>query len=277
VSGVLRVKNWKEFQHYKRKRPVWIKLYRWILDDAKYQALPDSAQSVLVSMWLLAAETDNSVPASSADIAWRIRRPPMHVHNDLEVLIAAGFLMLDGELARPILDTLELGYTNSSPETETETEKRQRQRQSSVASQPGDARSNGTGDLTDGELMGLVRQHLYVPNGQAPNGYSVARDVTIIRALRKQRLSGYQIADAIEGVRLMCEAGELGKKHPGEKLTMRALYNTRHGVRPLLFQAQEAAYQSQKRVRAAHVPDDRQAKPPEHISTAIDRLVPRKP
>ena len=53
--------------------------------------------------------------------------------------------------------------------------------------------------------------------------------------------------DAIEGVRLMCDAGELGRKKAGEKLTMRALYNTGHGVRPLLYQAQERVYKQQQR------------------------------
>jgi hypothetical protein len=265
VPGVLRVKKWDDFQHYKRRRPVWIKLHRTILDDAKYQALPDSAQTVLISMWLLAAETDNAVPAASADIAWRLRRPAMRVHNDLEALIKAGFLMLDGELARPQLEMLADGYTDSSPETETE--KRQRQRQSSVASQPAGAERQ---DLSDGDLMGLVRQHLYRPNGKAPQGYSDGRDVLIIRALRKAGLTGYQIADAIEGIRVMCEAGELGRKQPGEKLTMRALYNTRHGVRPLLYQAQEAVYQRAKRTAPAP-----QHGKPEHISATLERLVPK--
>ena len=273
MSGVLRVKNWDRFQHYKKKRPVWIKLYRDILDDPTYQALPDSAQSVLVSMWLLASESSNAVVASSRDIAWRLRRPSIRVHRDLEALVAAGFLVLDGELSSPTLDTLDGVYTNSMPETETETEKRQRE--SAAASQPGDARSNGTGDLTDGQLMGLVRLHLYVPDGKAPKGYSDGRDVQIIRALRKQRLTGYQIADAIEGVRLMCEAGELGKKRPGEKLTMRCLFNTGHGVRPLLFQAQEAVYEKSKARERRTFPAD--PKPPEAIGSILDRFVPRKP
>jgi len=117
--------------------------------------------------------------------------------------------------------------------------------------------------------MGLVRQHLYVPDGKAPKGYSDGRDVQIIRALRKQRLTGYQIADAIEGVRLMCEAGELGKKRPGEKLTMRALYGTGHGVRPLLFQAQEAVYRSHRPERP--VPP----KAPTHIGASVTDVLHR--
>lgn len=275
MSGVLRVKNWGDFQHYKHKRPIWIKLYRRILDDPTYQGLPDSAQAVLVSMWLLASENDNSTPASSVDIAWRLRRPATRVHKDLEALVATGFLVLDGELSSPPLDPLGRDYTDPMTETEKSRDRVEVEK-SSAATQPGDARSNGTGDLTDGQLMGLVRTHLYVPNGKAPPGYSDGRDVKIIRGLRKQRLTGYQIADAIEGVRLLCDRGELGRKKPGEKLTMRCLYNTGHGVRPLLFQAQEAVYEASKARERRTFPTEK-PKAPEHLGAILDRLVPRKP
>ena len=290
MTGVLRVKNWERFQHYKHARPIWIKLYRDILDDVTYQGLPDSAQALLVSIWLLASETGNAIPASSAALGWRLRRPPERVYKDLHLLIEAGMVLLEGELSRP---HIEEGERGSIPETETE----KSQSQSSVASQP--AAPNGKHDLTDGQLMGLVREHLYRPDGKAPRGYHDGRDVKIIRALRKQRLSGHQIADAIEGLRVMCDAGELGKKQPGEKLTMRALYNTGHGVRPLLYQAQEAAINAHRsRDRRTFPVDDERTRElrqglaaaeakhnaapqhpskPEHISDTLARLIPKKP
>ena len=141
----------------------------------------------------------------------------------------------------------------------------------SVATQPGlTPRSNNNPDgPTDGELMGLVRTFLYRPNGKAPLGYNDARDITVIRRLRKAGHSGFEIADAIEGLRLLCDRGELGRKHPGEKLTMRALYNTRHGVRPLLAQAQEAVHQTLKRAWTTAVP----AAKPEHIGASVARIL----
>ena len=116
--------------------------------------------------------------------------------------------------------------------------------------------------------MGLVRQHLYVPDGKAPLGYNDARDFTIIRRLRNH-LSGFEIADAIEGVRLLCDRGELGRKKPGEKLTMRALYNTGHGVRPLIAQAQEALHQSLKRAPVASTVGHG----PERVGDAVQRIL----
>jgi len=89
--------------------------------------------------------------------------------------------------------------------------------------------------------MGLVRTHLYVPDGKPPAGENGARDVSVIRALRSRRLTGYDIAAAIEGLALLRERGDLDWLRPGTKCTMRALYNTRTGVRPVLFRAQEKA------------------------------------
>jgi hypothetical protein len=104
-------------------------------------------------------------------------------------------------------------------------------------------------DLTTSALMGVVRQHLYVPDGKAPTGEDGGRCVTVIQALRKARYSGYEIADAIEGLALLRERGELDWLPPGTKCTMRALYNTRTGVRPVFMLAQETAVKHASRRR----------------------------
>jgi hypothetical protein len=38
----LRVKNWAEFQHYRSRRPPWIKLHRGLLDDYAWHRLPEA-------------------------------------------------------------------------------------------------------------------------------------------------------------------------------------------------------------------------------------------
>jgi len=97
--------------------------------------------------------------------------------------------------------------------------------------------------------MGLVRTHLYVPDGKPPAGENGARDVSVIRALRSRRLTGYDIAAAIEGLALLRERGDLDWLRPGTKCTMRALYNTRTGVRPVLLRAQETYHKHSARRR----------------------------
>lgn len=106
-----------------------------------------------------------------------------------------------------------------------------------------------TDDLTTSELMGLVRKHLYIPDGKAPDGEDGGRCVTVIQALRKARYSGYEVAAAIEGLALLRDHGELDWLLPGTKCTMRALYNTRTGVRPVFMLAQETAHKHAARRR----------------------------
>lgn len=103
---------------------------------------------------------------------------------------------------------------------------------------------------TEGQLIGLVRKHLYVPDGKPPAGYSVGRDVGILRALRKQGHTTYDLADAIEGLALLRDKGELDWAPRRSKMTLRALHNTGHGVRALIDQAREAVHKSGPRARA---------------------------
>jgi hypothetical protein len=71
----MHVKNWPKFQHFKNRRPLWIKLYRDLLDDeAFYNLAPESAK-VLMLLWLLASEdeTKTGTLPSIKKIAFRLR------------------------------------------------------------------------------------------------------------------------------------------------------------------------------------------------------------
>lgn len=56
MSDYLYVKNWEELQHYKTRRPPWIKLYRRLLTDMDFLALSEREQWQLVRIWILSAE-----------------------------------------------------------------------------------------------------------------------------------------------------------------------------------------------------------------------------
>lgn len=68
------VKNWSKFQHYKDRKPPWIKLYRDLLDDPEFHALSGDAAKALILMWLIASESlaDGKLPASKT-LAFRLR------------------------------------------------------------------------------------------------------------------------------------------------------------------------------------------------------------
>jgi len=90
MAAYLRVKNWEQFQHYADRSPPWIKLHRSVLDDYEFSSLPDASKAHLMLIWLLASSNDGRIPS---DPAWLSRRLATTETPDLEVLVAAGFLL----------------------------------------------------------------------------------------------------------------------------------------------------------------------------------------
>lgn len=68
----IRVKDWGKFQHFKDRRPPWIKLYRDILDDIEWHQLDAEAAKALVMIWLIASESEGALP-SMKTLAFRLR------------------------------------------------------------------------------------------------------------------------------------------------------------------------------------------------------------
>lgn len=68
----LTVKNFERFQHYRDRSPPWIKLYRSLLEDLTFLALPEAAQAQLVKLWIVASTCENRIPFDRVRIAQRI-------------------------------------------------------------------------------------------------------------------------------------------------------------------------------------------------------------
>lgn len=112
----IRPKNWDDFQHYKNRRPPWIKLHRTLLDDYEYARLPVESKAIAPLLWLLASESDDGcLQAASEVLAFRLRVASDVIARGLPPLIEAGFF----EVASGVLaDCLQ----GARPETEGETE-----------------------------------------------------------------------------------------------------------------------------------------------------------
>jgi hypothetical protein len=114
-----RVKNWKSFQHYKTRRPPWIRLHRSLLENPKFMRLPNDSKVLAMLFWLIASE--NKDPKSGAidddhdDIAYRLHMTPEKLAQDLKPLIDKGFIEVDSAMLAGC-------QQNSASETETETE-----------------------------------------------------------------------------------------------------------------------------------------------------------
>jgi len=82
---VARVKNWKEFQHFKDRRPPWIKLDRDLLDDPDWHELSGEEAKALVMIWLVASENDGNLP-DNRKLAFRLRIDERQVETLLKYL-----------------------------------------------------------------------------------------------------------------------------------------------------------------------------------------------
>jgi hypothetical protein len=106
----MKVKNWNKFQHFKDRRPPWIKLYRDIIDDLEWFELSGDASKALVMLWLIASENNGELPDIKT-ISFRLR---LDIHRCKELL---------SELTHYIdIDVISDRYQNVMTETETETE-----------------------------------------------------------------------------------------------------------------------------------------------------------
>lgn len=121
----LSVRNWDKFQHYKARRPPWIKLHRGLLEDRAFLSLPLSAQALAPRLWLIASETeDGSLPDDPADLAFRLRCSEAEAVSAVNALIQNKFLSGSLDVASA---TLAPCVHVATPETEGETEGEERQ------------------------------------------------------------------------------------------------------------------------------------------------------
>lgn len=123
----MRIKNWNKFQHFKDRRPPWIKLYRDILDDVDWHELDGDSAKALVAIWLIASEDDKqqgTLP-DARTLAFRLRITESKVNQLLTKL--SKWLIQDDN------DVISSGYQVDLPETETETERKTETKKNAVA------------------------------------------------------------------------------------------------------------------------------------------------
>ena len=116
------VKNWEKFQHFKDRKPPWIKLYRDILDDIKWHELDPNSAKTLISLWLLASESDkkNGELPTIKEIAFRLRMTERSLKSDISKL--NHWLRQDDINMISDINAISTRYQDDGLETETETE-----------------------------------------------------------------------------------------------------------------------------------------------------------
>jgi hypothetical protein len=109
----MRIKNWNKFQHFKDRKPPWVKLYRDLLDDIDWHELDAQASKVLVMLWLIASEEDGNIPATKT-LAFRLRMTEKQTIDCLN--------KLSHWLEQDDISVISERYQSDGLETETETE-----------------------------------------------------------------------------------------------------------------------------------------------------------
>jgi hypothetical protein len=111
----LSVKNFTKHQHYKDRRPPWIKLHVEVLDDYAFSCLQDASKAHLMLLWVLASKLDNRIPY---DLPFLTRKLGATSPVDVDELVLLGFIEVSQDDSRPLAGRKQ----TAMPETETETE-----------------------------------------------------------------------------------------------------------------------------------------------------------
>ena len=109
----MRIKNWTKFQHFKDRKPPWVKLYRDLLDDIDWHELDPLSSKVLCMLWLIASEDDGNIPELKT-LSFRLRLPLKTTKDCLS--------KLNHWLIHDDINVISKVYQHDGLETETETE-----------------------------------------------------------------------------------------------------------------------------------------------------------
>lgn len=93
--GVIKIKNWEEFQHFKDRNPPWIKLYKSLLERRDIAMISDRNFRILVGFWLLASEDESrqGILPNIDDISFRLRKEKDEINQAIQEL--RDFLIFD--------------------------------------------------------------------------------------------------------------------------------------------------------------------------------------
>lgn len=128
----IRVKSWSKFQHFKDRRPPWIKLYRDVLDDIEWHELDPIAAKCLVMLWLIASENDGVLP-DVRKLSFRLRMSESDVGD---VLSKLSHWLEQVDITGDI-NEISVRYQDDLPEREAE-ERQKRDRGEAKAARPRD-------------------------------------------------------------------------------------------------------------------------------------------
>lgn len=114
-----RVRNWSQFQHYKKRNPPWIKLHFELLSSRDWVMLDDASRLLAIACMLVASRHNGEVP----DDPEYIRRVA-HLDRvpNLKPLIKCGFIESQAFACKPLANACAIDREETERESETQTE-----------------------------------------------------------------------------------------------------------------------------------------------------------
>jgi len=128
IPQYLRVTNYEHYQHYKDRKPIWVKLYVDLLDDYQLNRQKPAVRLCALLLILVAAKQDNKIPHDHEWLAANLHMGVGSVAASIETLVSIGFLSVanrNHSASRSIAKR----SRSAMPEVETEREKRKRKKE----------------------------------------------------------------------------------------------------------------------------------------------------
>lgn len=190
-----RVAKLEDYQHYKDRRPAWVKLHRHVLESYDFGCLQDASKWLALGTILLASESGNRIPWDEEWVKNRLQMTTLPNFNDL---LSIGFI----ELCDGASNLLAECSVSASPETEKEKEKeREKKLHRAAHAAPPDVVSDYTAE------WGAIRA-LY-PKREGAQGWPVAKERYV--AHRKAGVSYEEVRRGVQAyAALMDKTGKTG-------------------------------------------------------------------
>ena len=198
----MRIKNWAKLQHFKDRRPPWVKLYRDILDDPDWHELDAESSKILVMLWLIASEDEDqqgNLP-DAKKLAFRLRITQKHLEK--------ACINLSHWLIQDDITVISERYQVDAPErageeTETETETYKPETEIKISRAPRfDAQAHLVSIGVDASIAADWLQHR--------KSVKAAPTLTAIDGIAKESArAGISLADALA---MCCQRGWRGFK-----------------------------------------------------------------
>lgn len=174
LAQFISILNFEKFQHYRDRKPPWIKLYRDLLSDDRLFDLSEADRYQLIGLFIIASQHDNRIPNKPA---WLRKELAINRPISLQKLIDTGWIqVVEQDASIPLAASSAI----ASCKQETIVEKRRDREETETEGIPPPEKRGGRIDLAANSFS--VSYGIYRGN---PYGWFQA-DFVQLAALRKR-------------------------------------------------------------------------------------------